>query len=312
MTRGRQIFPRSRIRRIPRLRLRRFPFAHRNWQSIPSAISTKRAPKICRIRFRRHFGRSFPVTGAKGQTKVVYYVSTRIVTATQLPESNVSSTATYSDRYLATVTAQIANNPGNVPLQFDTVTQLFQTPVPTGSDGYNVHGPGGEERLASEAHENLSPHNILPGAHSISLQDLSPIGFYPRRIARFDVDHQPAPHRASADDQLDLRALDAHDGQDRSNSRSGARRLRIDDAQPEPGDAEHLLGLRQSQFADEVYAPIGAALHLRPNDQRDESPGDRVSWHRWLMAGHGCILLCAARIGYAAPEFLQSGSRRVA
>ena len=66
------------------------------------------------------------------KVKVVYYVSTRIVTATQLPESNVSSTATYSDRYLATVTAQIANNPGNVPLQFDTVTQLFQTPLPTG------------------------------------------------------------------------------------------------------------------------------------------------------------------------------------
>ena len=66
------------------------------------------------------------------KVKVVYYVSTRIVTATQLPESSQSPTATYSDRYLATVTAQIATNPGNVALSFDTTTQLFKTPLPNG------------------------------------------------------------------------------------------------------------------------------------------------------------------------------------
>lgn len=56
--------------------------------------------------------------------KVVYHVNTRILTNTTVPSDKLPSVG----QYLATVTFQIANNPGNLPLNF-TVDGLI-VPVP--------------------------------------------------------------------------------------------------------------------------------------------------------------------------------------
>lgn len=55
---------------------------------------------------------------AQEKTQVVYDVSTRVVTTTALP-SNGDTAAVTNCEYLATLTVQIVDNPGNAPVTFD-------------------------------------------------------------------------------------------------------------------------------------------------------------------------------------------------
>ena len=62
---------------------------------------------------------------ASEKTQIVYYVSIRIVTATTLPANAAGNGgAPVTGRYLATVTVQIADNPGNARVSFDA-NKLF-------------------------------------------------------------------------------------------------------------------------------------------------------------------------------------------
>ncbi len=74
----------------------------------------------------------------KQKNAVVYYASTRIMTSTGLPRSSSATApvtgpnAVYPTRFLATVSVQIAYNPGNVKLTFDDNTAMIKTPPPAG------------------------------------------------------------------------------------------------------------------------------------------------------------------------------------